>query len=76
MCISISRILRYTNPKDGTVAVATFKEYICEELSIYSEGMTKVMKKSFGFVNIPAGVYHDVTNTCMMTEYDNGATAA
>ena len=63
--------------KMGRWRGATFKEYIREELSIYSEGMSKSMKKSFGFVNIAAGVYHDVTDTCVMTEYDNqGATAA
>ena len=49
---------------------------IRKELSIYSEGMSKAMKKSFGFVNITAGVYHDVTDTCVMTEYDNQGAAA
>ena len=49
---------------------ATFKEYIREELSIYSEGMSKAMKKKFGFVNIAAGVHHDVTALCVMNNYN------
>jgi len=39
----------------------TFKEYIREELHIFSLGMSKAMKHRFNFVNIAGGVYHDVT---------------
>ena len=53
-----------------------FKEYIREELPIYSEGMSKAIKKSFVFVNIAAGVYHDVTDTCVITGYNNQGVAA
>ena len=56
--------------KMGRWRGATFKEYIREELSIYSEGMSKAMKKKFGFVNIAAGVYHDVTASCVMNDYN------
>ena len=62
--------------KMGRWRGATFKEYIREELSIYSEGMSKAMKKKFGFVNIAAGVYHDVTNSCVMNDYNSHAAAA
>ncbi len=39
---------------------ATFKEYIREELAIYSEGMSKDMKRKFGFVNIAGNAFHEV----------------
>ena len=32
--------------------------------------MSKAMKKKFGFVNIAAGVYHDVTASCVMNDYN------
>ena len=52
---------------------ATFKEYIREELSIYSEGMSKAMKKKFGFVNIAAGIYHDITALCVMNDHGSSS---
>jgi hypothetical protein len=33
----------------------TFKEYIREQLSNFSEGMSNIMKKRFGFVNVEGG---------------------
>ena len=69
-------ILGHPDTKMGWWHGATFKEDIRDELSIYSERMSKAMKKSFGFVNIVVGVYHDVTDTCVMTEYDNQGAAA
>ena len=50
---------------------ATFKEYIREELSCFSEGMSKDMKRKFNFVNISGGVFHDVTHAAMVSEYDS-----
>ncbi len=47
----------------------TFKEYIREELSCYSAGMSTDMKRKFNFVNIAGGVYHDVTTTVIDTNY-------
>jgi hypothetical protein len=41
----------------------TFKEYIREQLSNFSEGMSKSMQKKFGLVNVEGGPYYDVTNT-------------
>lgn len=37
-----------------------FKEYIREELAIYSEGMSRDMKRKFGFVNIAGNAFHEV----------------
>jgi hypothetical protein len=54
----------------------TFKEYIREQLSTFSEGMSRSMKKSFGFVNVEGGAYYDVTNTVLGMEYETGAAAA
>ena len=51
----------------------TFKEYISDQLSNFSEGMSKSMKKRFNFVNIEGGVLHDVTNTAVNTPYTTNA---
>lgn len=49
--------------KMGRWRSATFKEYIREELSCFSAGMSTAMKTRFNFVNIAGGVYTDVTDT-------------
>jgi len=49
---------------------ATFKEYIREQLACYSEGMTTKMKRNFRFVNVHGNAYHDVTSTCVLSDYD------
>lgn len=55
--------------KMGRWRSQTFKEYIREELSCYSTGMSTNMKRKFNFVNIAGGVYHDVTPTLIHTNY-------
>ena len=55
---------------------ATFKEYIREELSCYSAGMSSKMKLKFAFVNISGGVYTDVTPTLINTNYTLNTTTA
>ena len=62
--------------KMGRWKGATFKEYIREELACFSEGMSKSMKRKFGFVNIAGGAYSDVTDTVMTMVYDSVATVA
>lgn len=62
--------------KMGRWKSATFMEYIREELACFSEGMSKNMKRSFGFVNVAGGAYHDITSTVLLTEYDTPASAA
>jgi len=59
--------------KMGRWRGATFKEYVREELHIYSEGMSRAMKKKYGFVNVASGAYEDVTDTLIQTEYDTPA---
>jgi len=57
----------------------TFKEYISEHLSVFSEGMSRAMGRHFQFVNIAGGVNSDlvdVTLSVMGREYDEPATAA
>ena len=39
----------------------TFKEYVREQLSNFSEGMSRAMKKSFGFFNVEGGAFKDIT---------------
>ena len=62
--------------KMGRWKGATFKEYIREELHVFSEGMSKNMKQTFRFVNISGGVYHDVTDDTIASEYNTIAAAA
>ena len=56
--------------KMGRWRGATFKEYIREQLACYSEGMTTKMKRNFKFVNVHGNAYHDVTSTCVLSDYD------
>jgi hypothetical protein len=62
--------------KMGRWRSATFKEYLREELACFSQGMTRNMKRKFGFVNIAGGIYHDVTETMITTQYNTFAVAA
>jgi hypothetical protein len=55
---------------------ATFKEYIREELHVFSEGMSHDMEQKFQFVNISGGVFHDVTAVAVASEYNTNAAAA
>ena len=45
------------------------KEYIREELHVFSQGMSRDMKQHFRFVNISRGAYHDITDTVVTMEY-------
>jgi hypothetical protein len=51
--------------KMGRWKGATFKEYIREELTCYSAGMSTNMKCNFKFVNISGNAYHDIMTTCI-----------
>lgn len=62
--------------KMGRWRGATFKEYIRNELAVYSEGMSTKMKRSFHFVNIAGNAFHDVTNTMVLAEYQLAPPAA
>ena len=53
-----------------------FKEYIREELHVFSKGMSNDMKQHFRFVNISGGAYHDITNTVIAMDYTVNAAAA
>ena len=50
----------------------TFKIYVREQLSNFSEGMSRAMKQSFGFVNVEGGVLHDITPTVLAMPYNVG----
>ena len=54
----------------------TFLEYIRESLADFSDGMSKSMSKSFGFVSLEAGVYTDVTEATMDSEYNLNVSAS
>jgi hypothetical protein len=49
---------------------ATFKEYIREELTCYSAGMSSKMKRNFKFVNISGNAYNNVTGRCLEEDYN------
>ena len=48
--------------KMGRWRSATFMEYISEQLSSFSKGMSKAMSRRFHFVNVEGGVLRDITN--------------
>ena len=57
----------------------TFKEYIRENLSVFSQGMSTAMKKTFKFVNVHGGVDSDiveVTEAMIASPYEVCASAA
>ena len=62
--------------KMGRWRGATFKEYIREELACYSKGMSRDMKRTFGFVNVAAGTPVDITRTVVISAYNTPAAAA
>ena len=53
----------------------TFKEYVSEQLSTFSEGMSSAMSRTFGFVNVEGGVWSDITEATVDMEYDSPAAA-
>ena len=61
--------------KMGRWRSATFLEYISDQLSSFSQGMSTNMAKVLNFVNIAGGVSSDVTNIAINTPYDTAAAA-
>lgn len=53
----------------------TFLEYIRESLASFSEGMSTRMKKNFGFVSLESGVYNDVTDAVIASDYNTNMSA-
>ena len=51
--------------KMGRWRGATFKEYIREELAVYSENMSRDMRTKFGFVNIAGNAFHDIEDEAL-----------
>lgn len=62
--------------KMGRWRSQTFKEYVQEQLSDFSEGMSKSMKQMFNFVNVEGGVWHDITQTAINLPYSPPAANA
>jgi hypothetical protein len=56
--------------KMGRWKGATFKEYIREELTCYSAGMSSNMKWNFKFVNVSGNAYNNVTGRCLEEDYN------
>jgi hypothetical protein len=54
----------------------TFKEYICEELACFSEGMLTSMKKQFNFVNMTGNAFNTITDNLIKREYGVNVSAA
>ena len=46
----------------------TFKEYIREQLDVFSKGMSKNMKQKFNFVNVEGGVNSDIVDVLDVTK--------
>ena len=44
---------------------ATFMEYISEQLSSFTKGMSTNMRRRFNFVNVEGAVLRDITKDCI-----------
>jgi hypothetical protein len=60
--------------KMGRWRGTTFKEYVREELALFSEGMCTKIKKKIHFVNVAGNSMYDVTETIIASEYNVHAT--
>ena len=76
MCTGAGWLLGHPDTKNGTVAWSNVQGVYSRGIVNLLGGNVKSDEEKFGFVNIAAGVYHDVTDTCVMTEYDNQGAAA
>ncbi len=56
--------------KMGRWKGATFKEYVREELSCFSTGMSTAMRAKFGFVNVTGNMFHDITSIAIASKYN------
>ena len=74
--LSLAGYLDRQIQKMGRWRGETFKEYVREQLSNFSEGISKSMQKCFSFVNVEGGVFHDVTSTVTAMEYNVEVSAA
>ena len=61
--LSLAGFSEYQIQKMGRWRSATFKEYISDQLSSFTDGMSKAMSTTFKFVNIAAGTLKDVTGS-------------
>lgn len=59
--LSLAGFSEHQIQKMGRWRSATFKEYISDQLSNFTDGMSKAMSTTFQFVNIAAGTLRDVT---------------
>jgi hypothetical protein len=48
---------------------ATFKEYVREELALFSKGMSTKMKQQFHFVNVAGNSMYDITESVIASDY-------
>ena len=61
--LSLSGFSEYQIQKMGRWRSETFKEYISDQLSSFTDGMSEAMSQTFKFVNIAAiGALVDVTD--------------
>jgi hypothetical protein len=74
--LSLSGYSKKEIQKMGRWRGETFLEYIRESLCSFSEGMWTKMKKNFGFVSLEGGVYDDVTESILESEYNMNPSAA
>ena len=52
--------------------LATFLEYIREELGIFSAGVSRKMAQAFKCVNLTGDMWSDVTNAVVVLDYESG----
>ena len=73
--LSLARYSDRQIQKMGRWRGETFKEYVHEQLSNFSEGMSASMQKTFGFVNVEGGVFHNITETVLTLPYSVAVSA-
>jgi hypothetical protein len=56
--------------KMGRCKGAMFKEYVREELTCFSTGLSTAMKAKFGFVNVTGSTFHYVTSLAIASSYN------
>ena len=75
--LSLAGYKKHEIQKMGRWRGETFLEYISDSLSEFSAGMSEKMAKCFGYVSLDGGVFTDVTDTVVASEYTaNVSTAA
>jgi hypothetical protein len=68
--LSLAGYLDTQIQKLGCWRGTTFKEYFCEELACFLEGILSSMKKQINFVNITGNAFNTITDDFIKREFE------